>query len=1370
MQFKKHISIILVFTLVLSVFTIPVFATDDIELFSDMWTSDSIRYIINDTFDDGSLGNWKLGGDAFSTLRLSVENGAMKLSAPDNNWTQILRANVRNDFAEKLTFKDDKKIVVKTRIMHDELLHDNYSGTFLKLNRPSNTTLSTALTNASVTDTELNDRWYSTVQIRKNSLLGFSGYPRNLSNTVTVLDGVDMSGKWVDVEMIFGGPADADGRRDAYTMTITTTDAEGQEVKQTFNSVLRERDYIYTLAGYDVNAEDFKGFKSLDSISFVSGEKGNTIYVDYVQVYEVSTVVKATVTANTDYGIIYRPDEISLVFNSPIDYKAGGIEILDNMDNVVEHNGSYNEENCTYTATFDGEVAKGSYKFIIKDTINPLTVEGIGDMIFDSRTIPFIVYDAMPPVVENLTIEGLVASGNTITANYDFIFETEADDNSVYTWFVSESGEEGTFSQLVGFNEKTLDITEANAIGKYIMLSVTPQADGLIGTECFSNILVPETAPVINGLKLSSQTLFFNSYLTAVYQFSDVNGDLEQGTAFEWFTSTDGVGNWQSVSTEDKYYITEDDKGLYFKCKVTPASDSLYESTGLSYETEVAGPVSDLLETTNLFVDPSFENTAIGEYWISTPAQDSIWEGVEITEEAARTGKYSLHMPPRTSVDDSWRQLVNVTENNVYVLGGYAKKANDKATDTSGLWPYPGTSDLSYYNVDKSEYTYTVTNRWQLCVATLLATKTRLGGFTFVSFETMSDIDAVFDDLYVGELLVADIETYKIGDITIPQTDAVSYKFTNGKVLNQLGTNHGLKDQIVHYEYPETDGFYIEDGNIIVTNKAKAGRVTIKLYCNPTYPGADQSVFEKYVTVNLLPNNDTTPKAYDVTVSGNVAEGSTLTGDYKFYQIESKNNASTVQWTYCDTEDGTYIPIPGATDMTYTVGSAYADKYIKFSVTPKTDDGMVGEVVYSDFVTMPRVPVASNVKIDGDYNVGGELIATYKYYDPNGDEEGNTICTWMISDSANSNFTTVSGANGNSLVLTEEMIDKYIKVGVKPVSVVPPATGAEVFSNVVLGPTAPRAENVSIKNNNGSLEGRYIYSHPHNIKEMGTTFSWKVNGVEVSDEISYVPSFNGVKTVTFTVTPKSAGNPSVGKSMSASITMGNADSGVTGGFVGGGSSSGGGYGGGGGASSGSGAGVTNINDMSLVDPNAQFETPKSDLDGHWGKEYIDEMASRGVMSVDENGNYNPDVNVTREEMVTFLFDALGLEASAYENQFGDVEEGEFADKLQTMLNNGTIAKDTDFRPDDTISREEMCKILYISLENAGKLAEVEEGLINSFADYNGISEWARVYVNAIYGNKIMVGVSDNEFDAKGTVTKAQAATMLVRILALTEVE
>ncbi len=1109
-----------------------------------------------------------------------------------------------------------------------------------------------------------------------------------------------------------------------------------------------------------------------------------TFDIDDLRIFPQKTNVNTSVSTNTDIGILYKPTEVSLYFDAPVNYTDGGILIKDSSGNMVAHNGEYDETSHTYKATFDSVLPSGDYTFELTDSVTPLNAtEGkISNMGFASNSVSFKSYDTMPPYANNVEIDGRIIPNTQLNATYDFITESGTEQGSVFKWFESSTGEEGTFTEITGFNEKTLDVSNSGVYGKYVQFSVTPKAsNGLEGVEVFSNIIIPEEKPVVQNLKLSSQTLFPDLYVSPVYDFFDANeDDIESDSIVEWYKSSDGVSNWTLIGTAEKYQITDADMGYYIKCVVTPKSNSECESTGEPGESDAVGPVADLLETTNLFIDPSFETSAIGEYWESTPAKDSIWEGMSITSEAARTGNYSIHMPPRVLVNDSWGQRVNVTKDNVYLLGGYAKKANEKLSDASGLWPYTMTEGVTRGETNEADYTYTLTKRWQLCVATYIADVTRRSGFNFVAFNNMGNIDALFDDLYVGELLVADIESYDVEDVVIPAEGSVSYVLSSGRVLNQLGTDHGLKNQVVCYELPESDGVSVEDGKLVVTNKAKAGRINVKLYCIPTFSGADQNIFEKYVSVNLVPNNDKAPKAYDVTASGDVAVGNTLTGSYKFYQIESKNDASTYTWTYCDSEDGKYQPIPGATSLTYTVESAYADKYIKFCVTPKTDEGVVGTATYSNLLTIPRVPSAVDVTFDGDFNVGGTVEATYTFHDPNGDDEGATLYRWMADG------VIIPGETGKTLTFTENLIGKNIQVGVTPVSQLPPQTGVEILSEVKLGPSVPMAIEVMVENNNGRLAGKYTYTHPHGFIENGTTFKWTVDGVTVSDKAYYVPNFSGNKNVTFTVTPKSEGNPSVGRSVSVSVTItGSVTNGsigtggvvgggfVGGGFAGGGFAGGGGgasSGGGGGAGSGSGTGITNINDMNLVDPTKEAQQPKSDIDDHWGKTYIEEMADRGVMSADEEGNFNPDVNVTREEMLTFLFDALGLEETAYSGQFSDVAEGDFANKLQTMLDNGTIAKDTNFRPEDTISREEMCKILYISLENAGKLNEVEDDLIIGFADYDSISDWARVYVNAIFGNEIMVGVSETEFDAKGTVTKAQAATMLVRILALTEVE
>ena len=122
-----------------------------------------------------------------------------------------------------------------------------------------------------------------------------------------------------------------------------------------------------------------------------------------------------------------------------------------------------------------------------------------------------------------------------------------------------------------------------------------------------------------------------------------------------------------------------------------------------------------------------------------------------------------------------------------------------------------------------------------------------------------------------------------------------------------------------------------------------------------------------------------------------------------------------------------------------------------------------------------------------------------------------------------------------------------------------PKIGQEVFSNAYIGPVEPVANNVTIIKSGMTLQGKYDYYHIHNFPENESSYTWSVDGVVVSTNISYVVNFNGTKTVVFTVTPKSAQAPTTGKPVSVAVTIeGNSSSH--------GLASGGSFGGGGGGS------------------------------------------------------------------------------------------------------------------------------------------------------------------------------------------------------------
>ena len=79
------------------------------------------------------------------------------------------------------------------------------------------------------------------------------------------------------------------------------------------------------------------------------------------------------------------------------------------------------------------------------------------------------------------------------------------------------------------------------------------------------------------------------------------------------------------------------------------------------------------------------------------------------------------------------------------------------------------------------------------------------------------------------------------------------------------------------------------------------------------------------------------PVASNVTISGAFRDSLDLTGTYTYSDANGDTESgTTLQWLICDTIDGTYTNIGGATALTYTIINGDIGKYIKFMVTPKT--------------------------------------------------------------------------------------------------------------------------------------------------------------------------------------------------------------------------------------------------------------------------------------------------------------------------------------------------------------------------------------------------------------------------------------------------
>lgn len=171
---------------------------------------------------------------------------------------------------------------------------------------------------------------------------------------------------------------------------------------------------------------------------------------------------------------------------------------------------------------------------------------------------------------------------------------------------------------------------------------------------------------------------------------------------------------------------------------------------------------------------------------------------------------------------------------------------------------------------------------------------------------------------------------------------------------------------------------------------------------------------------------------------------------------------------------------------------------------------------------------------------------------------------------------------------------------------------------------------------------------------------------------------------------------------------------------------------------------------------------------HWASSAISEMANQGLFegkSKNEDGlaNFCPDDIMTRAEFITVIvraFYSKDLENyevvrtpwwRIYYSVVLDRRILEYAD-----LDRGDL--------DKPMTREEMAMVIAKTLENQG---EYYDKLIptNRIADFSEVNSKYQEYVQKAYTKGILTGVDSNgTFDPDGTLTRAQAATVLYRMI------
>ncbi len=174
-----------------------------------------------------------------------------------------------------------------------------------------------------------------------------------------------------------------------------------------------------------------------------------------------------------------------------------------------------------------------------------------------------------------------------------------------------------------------------------------------------------------------------------------------------------------------------------------------------------------------------------------------------------------------------------------------------------------------------------------------------------------------------------------------------------------------------------------------------------------------------------------------------------------------------------------------------------------------------------------------------------------------------------------------------------------------------------------------------------------------------------------------------------------------------------------------------------------------------------------DIENHWGEKYIKTLVARGGISGYPDGTFRPNKTITKAEFV-----ALALR-SALNGIVADNSGDHWASGLfQTAAEKKILSLNSiDFRQsewDKPITRFEMAYIIVnIAEKILGEAEKDMDGIEKIMSDYQEVRAnfLYRYYVEQAFMKGLITGkTKDGLFDGESNGTRAEAATMVVRML------
>ena len=170
---------------------------------------------------------------------------------------------------------------------------------------------------------------------------------------------------------------------------------------------------------------------------------------------------------------------------------------------------------------------------------------------------------------------------------------------------------------------------------------------------------------------------------------------------------------------------------------------------------------------------------------------------------------------------------------------------------------------------------------------------------------------------------------------------------------------------------------------------------------------------------------------------------------------------------------------------------------------------------------------------------------------------------------------------------------------------------------------------------------------------------------------------------------------------------------------------------------------------------ASAEAPYTDLNTLPQRAAVDYLYDTQCLTFVTGDQFHPNTVLTRGDLAQLIYNAAANMPLA-NPEFKDVQPGRAADAMAAVAAQGILTgyEDGSFQPDKEVTREEFAGVLYRYLQYC-RLADAD-GEVEAYADEGDVSPAALTAVQVLHSKNIMVP-EDNRFRPKDGITRMEAA-------------